>query len=133
MQQLRIALVSCLAIFVLLSCEDETEVVLESDAEIVGSWSLIKLERGLTADVTEFQPQQITLEFSADQVTITSDDNYDLGFSVGVYEYLVASTDQGEALQVGEGILNGTFDLSSNQFTIDQRHFDGPLYTFVRN
>lgn len=133
MQQLRIALVSCLAIFVLMSCEDETEVVLKSDAEIVGSWSLIRLERGLTANITEYQPQQITLEFSADQVTIKSDDNYNLGFSVGVYEYLVESTDQGEALQVGEGVLNGTFDLSTNQFTIDQRHFDGPLYTFVRN
>lgn len=123
----------CIAMIVFSSCSDDSEVGLVSSDDITGSWSLIRLEGGLSGIVTEFQPNDVTLDFSADQVTIASDDNYDIGFSVGVYDYQIESTVSGKALRVGDGILNGSFELTTTQFTIDQRLWDGPLYTFVRN
>ena len=133
MRRLSITLLSSLIILALSSCSEDTEVGLEPDDDITGSWSLVRLEGGLSGIVTEFQPGDVILDFSSDQVTITSDDNYDLGFSVGVYDYQIESTDSGNALLVGEGILNGTFELFITRFTIDQRAWDGPLYTFERN
>jgi len=127
------AILMSLAFFVLFSCSDDSEVALEPGTNIIGSWSLVQMEAALSGIVTEFQPREITLEFSTDQVVITSDDNYEIGFSVGVYDYHIQSTDSGEALRVGDGILNGNFELFTTQFTIDQRIWDGPLYTFVRN
>lgn len=133
MQQLRITLLSCLVVFVLGSCNDDLGVILESNTGVIGSWSLIRTEGSFLGSVTEFQPEEVTLDFSADQVTIASDNSYDLVFFVGIYDYQIESADSGDFLLVGEGVLNGSLELSATQFTIDQRAWDGPLYTFIRN
>ncbi len=135
MQQLRIALLSCLAVFVLLSCKDDTEeVVLVPSSEIIGSWSLVSITGSFDPSVTSFEKGDITLDFNDVSVTIVNrSDDQDIGFEAGEYNYTLTIGDENQSLLIGEGLLNGGFELFTTRFTIDQRAWDGVLYTFERN
>jgi hypothetical protein len=134
MRQLRLALLSCLAVFVLLACKDDAEVILEPGTEIEGSWSLISITGSFNPTVTPFEKGEVTLDFDDTSVTIVNQsDQTELGFEAGEYSYTLSNQDGNQSLRIGDGILNGGFELFTTQFTIDQRAWDGPLYTFERN
>lgn len=134
MQQLKITLLSCLSFLLMMSCKDDSDIELVTSDTVVGSWSLVRIEGGFSPTVNTFNKGEVTLDFSDSQVTINNQsDEMDLGFSEGEYAYTLTLEEDNQSLLIGDGMLNGVLELHTTQFTIDQRHFDGPLYTFERN
>lgn len=131
---MRITYMLCFAVLVLFSCKDDAEVVLEPSEDIVGSWSLSSATGGLNPVVFTYEKGEVTLEFSESTVTIINQTEEEIGFPEGVYAYELTENDFGGlSLVVDDGFFNGGFELFTTQFTIDQRAWDGPLYTFVRD
>lgn len=130
---------SCLIVFVLGSCEKEEEEVLisPSETDILGTWSLTQTEGGLSGIISDYSAGEFTMDFLEDEVVVVNASFESKGgIPSGTYPYALTMAEENVSLRIGEDgdpLLPGTFSYFGDRFTIDQRFFDGALYTFVRN
>ncbi len=128
--------ITILAIVLGCSGDDDTNVIIPLTG-IDGVWNLINVTGGFVGTDHDFESGLITWDFeeSSQTVTITNnntDDTLEDSFPSGTYTYTIITAQGGNQEILVDGRNIGNFELTSNQFTIDETFRDGFRFTFRR-